>query len=295
MARNLINKYVWLVDTIMRHKCITRNELNALWVKNKELSDGNPLPRRTFYSYCRAIEEVFDINIACNQSTFEYYIEQSDDSENNLSHWLLDSIAISGSLSDSKDIASRIILENVPSARTHLPRILDGMKQNHRIKFAYRAFDRVNTITITLDPYFVRIFRQRWYVIGYDHVKNDMRTYALDRVSDVQILTDSFNEPELSASDFFKNSFGIFQDKGEPQTIKLKVTSDQAKYFRALPLHDSQIEEIHDRYSIFTYRMLVTFDLVQEILSHGSRIEVLEPKSLRVKVADELAKALANY
>ena len=295
MSKNLINKYIWLVDTIMRHKSITRSELNALWVKNVSLSDGNPLPRRTFYNYCRAIEDTFDVTIACNNSTYEYYIENAGESESSLHDWLLDSLSISGTLADSRDIASRIVFENVPSARTHLPVILDGVKSNRKLCIKYRAFDRTLTSDILLEPYFVRIFRQRWYVIGYASPDGEIRTYALDRISDVHLTTETFNEPDVTAEEFYKYSFGIFTDKGSPKTIKLKVSYKQAKYFRALPLHHSQQEEIHDSYSIFTYNMLTTFDLIQEILRYGSDIEVLTPKTLRVKVSEELQKALEAY
>lgn len=295
MSKNLINKYIWLVDTIMRHKSITRSELNVLWVKNESLSDGNPLPRRTFYNYCRAIEDTFDINIACNSSTYEYYIENAEESESSLHDWLLDSVSISGTLADSREVASRIVLENVPSARTHLPVILDGVKSNRKLRIKYCAFDRTMTSEIILEPYFVRIFRQRWYVIGFENQYNSIRTYALDRISEVQLTSETFEGPEVSAEEFYKYSFGIFTDKGTPHNIKLKVSSSQAKYFRALPLHHSQQEEIHDRYSIFSYQMLVTFDLIQEILHYGKEIEVLAPKTLRMRVADELEKALAAY
>lgn len=85
------------------------------------------------------------------------------------------------------------------------------------------------------------------------------------------------------------------QSKGEPKEVVLKATSNQAKYFRALPLHHSQNEEVHDSYSLFHYHLLITYDFIQEILSHGSQIEVLAPSELKVMVVNELRAALANY
>ena len=169
------------------------------------------------------------------------------------------------------------------------------MRRNRRISFQYRAFDRIGTTVINLDPYFIRIFRQRWYVIGLNHKSNDIRTYALDRISDVVILGDTFPQPPITAAEYFKDCFGIYHDKGTPKKIRIKVLAEQAKYFRALPLHPTQREEIHDQYSIFSYKMLATYDLVQALLSYGYRIEVLAPKSLRVMVAQELRRALEAY
>lgn len=295
MARNLLSKYVWLVDTISRYKYITRAEINELWLKNKEVSEGNPLPRRTFYNYCRAIEETFDIRICCNLSTYEYYIEQSPDAESGLREWLLDSVAISGTLSNSKELASKIVLENVPSARKFLPTVIGGIRDNYRIKIEYRSFDRVQSRTTKIDPYFVRIFRQRWYVICYDHSRKDIRTYALDRFVSAQVLQEHFAQPDFTATEYFAHSFGIFQSKGDPALIKIKAEVETARYIRALPLHITQQEEVHDAYSIFTYTMYITPDLVQELLGLGPRIEVLQPQPLRAMMADSLTRTLAHY
>lgn len=296
MASGLITKYVWIVDTILSHRAITRNEINELWMRNLSISDGNPLPRRTFNNYLNRIEDTFDIKINCNKSTYEYSIDvQCGEKDTLISNWLLDSIAVNNALTNSRDISSRIMLEDVPSARLFLPIVVSSLKENKRIKFNYHAFDRSMVSTITLDPYFMRIFRQRWYVIGYEKSKKDVRTYSLDRMQDLQLLSETFLPPDIDASEYFKNCFGIYYDKSEPQNIKLKVSYDQAKYFRALPLHHSQQEEVHDKYSIFEYHMFPTYDFIQEILSHGDKIEVMAPPTLRVRLSDTLKKALKNY
>ena len=73
MAKNIINKYIWIADTIQRYGRITREELNNLWV-NSSLSDGNPMSRRSFYNYRQGIAEILNIEIENDPSTFEYYI-----------------------------------------------------------------------------------------------------------------------------------------------------------------------------------------------------------------------------
>jgi predicted DNA-binding transcriptional regulator YafY len=83
--------------------------------------------------------------------------------------------------------------------------------------------------------------------------------------------------------------------QSQPKTIKLKVEAQQAKYFRALPLHPSQREMINDKYSVFTYRMRITSDLVAEILSHGPRVTVISPVELKTMLINELNDALKCY
>ena len=72
MSRDLFSRYIWLIDTIKRYGALTREQINQLWIRSS-FSNGEPMPRRTFYAYRNAIEELFKVNIECNPSTFEYF------------------------------------------------------------------------------------------------------------------------------------------------------------------------------------------------------------------------------
>ena len=297
MARNLINRYVWLVDTISRYGRITLKDLNEAWLRS-EISEGKPLARRTFFHYRDGVEEMFDINIVCDKSTFEYYIDNSDgETMARLRSWLVDSVSMSDMLRNSNEIKGRIILENVPSARGRLPVIIDAMKQGHRISFSYKSYTRSRpTDGIMLEPYFVKIFKQLWYVIGYNVKDKQIKTYSLDRMSYLTMMPDVFTMPDnINPSEFFKDCFGIITNQNSPKRIVLRVEPTQAKYFRALPLHSSQQEEVHDNYSVFTYKMRITYDLKEELMSHGASVEVLEPQELKTLIRTELEQALNNY
>lgn len=294
MARGLLNKYIWILDTIQRYGRISRKELCRLWL-NSNVSGGEPLARRTFYNYRQGIEELFNINIGYSNSTFEYYIENEGDT-GSLNSWLINSMSINGMLSDAKDISERVMLEEVPSARNYLPTVIEALKTSRKIRFSYTPFYRVNaTDGIVLEPYFVRIFKQRWYVIGYNTADKKIKTYSLDRFNDISITDETFQMPDLRVNDFFRNYFGIITSGSEVKDIVLRVKSEQAKYFRALPLHHSQREEIYDSYSLFYYRMFITYDFVQELLSHGDSITVISPVELKAIIIDQLKKTLQNY
>lgn len=297
MARNTIAKYIWVVDTIERYGAITRERLSELWMQS-DFGNGEPLPRRTFYNFRNGIADTLGIDIEFNQSTYEYYIaNDGTDSASKRQQWLLDSMSISGMITSSNDLSSRIQLEYVPSAREFLPVIIDAMRQNNCIKFAYKSYRRVNPQSgIVIEPYFVKIFKQLWYVIGYNVADKKIKTYSLDRMKDVIIMDNKFELPEgFKPEEFFADCYGITTNQDEPKRIVIKAESTQAKYLRALPLHPSQQEELHDNYSIFTYNMRNTYDLRERLLSHGSSIEVLQPPELKAQIVNELKKSLENY
>jgi len=296
MSKDLFSRYIWLIDTIKRYGSITREELNERW-KRSPYSNGEALPRRTFYNYRTAIEDLFKINIECNPATFEYYIDDGNVHNESVTDWLLNSAAMSSVLSDSREVSDRIFLEDVPSAREYLSLIIDAVKEAHPIRFTYQPFSRINaTPGIILEPYFLKIFRQRWYVIGRNVKEDTIKTYALDRIREAVVLPDTFELPAgFDIENYFRDSFGIIVDHSEPKRVSIRTDPRQAKYLRALPLHHSQDEIIHDSYSIFSYRLQLTPDFVQELLSYGPRITVIEPPELRAMIITSLKESLASY
>ncbi len=296
MAINSLTRYVWLLDTIKRYGRITREEINRAWLRSA-ISDGKPIQRRTFLNYRNAIENLFNVNIVCDPSTYEYYIEKDNDHNRSVSDWLLDSTVTNNLITSAHDISDKIFLEEVPSAREHLSTVIAALRDCVPVKFDYHPYTRsLPTTGVVLEPYFIKVFRQRWYMVGRHTAEDRIKTYALDRISRMEQLPEKFTVPaDFSPGEYFSEAFGIVVDKSQPRKITIKADSTRAKYFRALPLHHSQDEMVTDKFSIFTYYMRITRDLISELLSYGSEVEVLAPIELRAIMRDELKKALLPY
>ena len=296
MARESINRCVWLVDTIRRYGRITRRQLDECWMRSP-LSQGKPFSRRTFYNHRDAVEELFNLRIECDSATYEYYIAHDNSGSESITNWLLNSMSLQDTLAGSHEVADRIFVEDVPSAREHLGTFIDCLKQKHTIRFSYHPYSRtLPTPGVEIEPYFIKLFKQRWYVIGLNVAEKRIKTYALDRMKDVVALPETFRMPDdFDAQTYFKDAYGIVVDQSEVRKIVLKVDARQAKYFAALPLHPSQRQTVSDRFSLFTYNMRITDDFVEELLSHGSRVTVLEPPELRARIRQELSDALSAY
>lgn len=293
--KELINRYVWLVDTLTRYDRLSKSEINELW-KRSIYSDGNPLPDRTFYYYRRAIEENFHIDILCDRAG-RYYIDPGQRMENlNVTNWLLESYAANTAMKESAIPADRISVEDVPSAREFLPLVLGAIGDSSKLKFTYAGFSKsVPEADIVFHPYFVKRYKQRWYMIGLREKSNDIRTYALDRVKEMTTVSGNFKMPAITPEPFFSNLIGITDSKGAVREVRIMTTPRQAKYFRALPFHPTQQERVHDDYSIFSYRLKLNYELVHELLSFGKTLKVLDPPELVAMISDELRDTLALY
>jgi len=295
LSKDLFSRYIWIVDTIKRYGRITREELNDRWSRSQFSVRGEGIPRRTFYNYRQAIEDLFKIDIECDPATFEYYIDDGDQHNESVTDWLLNSAAMNNVLSDSRTISSRIFLEDVPSARRYLSVVISALKEQRQLDFNYSPYTRSSSRPVTLEPYFLKIFRQRWYITGRNVDEDKLKTYALDRMDQVTLAT-TFTMPEdFDAEEFCADTFGIMFTHGEAKRVVLRTDPHQAKYFRTLPLHHSQQEMIHDQYSDFSYRLKLTPDFVQELLGYGPRVMVMEPPELRAMIVSSLRDTLNAY
>lgn len=297
MARNLLSKYVWLVDTIRRHGALTLKQINEKWQESPLCDDGSVISRRTLYNYRQAISDLFKIDIECNTSTFEYRLGDTSEDVNQVTDWMMNSAAVSDVVAGARDVASRILVEDVPSARVHLATIINAMKSGNMIRFDYHSYTRpLPKRGILLAPYFLKIFRQRWYVTGNSPADQKLKTYALDRMERVVITDRDFSVPtDFDPRTYTRDAYGIIFDEGVTHDVLLRVDARLAKYLRALPLHPSQREEINDGYSLLHLRLRTTEDFVQELLRLGPSVTVLRPAELRTRILHSLRTTLGNY
>jgi len=299
MSKNQVNKYVWLVETLYKAKKITLKEINRRWLET-DLSEGLEIPRRTFHTWKNEVEEMFGLVIMCDKHDGDrYYIENREVLEDDgLQRWLLNTMSVSNMLLENKSLNDRILLENIPSGQDFLALVLQAMKQSKLLEITYKGYWSEHEHTFPVAPYCVKLFRQRWYLVGNSIYEDKIRIYSLDRVLEARLTEKPFKYPDdFSPEAYFEGCFGVIRGDGtEIETVKLKVRADQANYLRSLPLHASQKELVRTGdYSVFSVEVRPTFDFRQELLCNGDALEVLEPLWLRKEMADMVKRMWNNY
>lgn len=295
----LFQRYVWLVDTIYRASGITYEQINERWVSSSLNRSGDDFPLKTFHNHKTAIRDMFDIDIECNKRNgYTYYIDNSDDMERGgVRSWLLNTFAINNLINESHKIKHRILFEQIPSGQQFLIPIIEAMRDGTTLEVTYQSYFLGHPSTFELEPYCVKVFKQRWYVVGNSPLK-EIRIYSLDRIQLLQPTQNSFAiPPNFDAESYFSNSFGI-SNYGQPEFVEVKVFSENKKdcYFKSLPLHHSQeIIEQTKTHTIFRYFIQPTYDFKVELLSHAAELEVLSPKWLRDELSDIAKKQYQLY
>jgi hypothetical protein len=285
-ASELFNRYIWLVDLIYRTGGITRDEINRRWARSRYNEEGETeIPERTFHRHKDAIKELFDINIVCDRSGGRVYrIENQEDIERGgVRSWLLNTFAVNNLINESHHLKQRILFEEIPSGQRFLTAIIEAMRDGVTVMVSHQSFWAERPTTFELEPWCVKVHRQRWYVLGLS-TDGKVRVYGLDRMKMVEPTQTKFHLPkDFDADAYFNDVIGIILGGGEMvETVEIRAKDNQQRYLRSLPLHHSQEEKIVDDYtSIFTFRLKPTFDFRQELLKYGAAVEVLKPKWLR--------------
>ena len=291
----LLNKYVWFVSTIYNRGPITLAELQHRF--ESHFGRGEELSERQFHRYTDAVEELFDIEIKYSRSQRGYVVADREGIDNmGMRKWLIQTFSVNNILHESQELKNRILLENVPSGQQHLTTIVDAMREGVALSMTYQSFGKSEPSTFEVEPYCVKLFEQRWYMLAKSERYPEPRVYALDRIHALEQTKRKFKLPKkFDAAKFFEDYYGIIigDEDFDVCPVALKVDSWQSKYLRTLPLHHTQVEvERNEEYSIFEYRLCPSFDFRQKVLSMGGAVEVLAPVNLIAKVCEE---GIAEY
>lgn len=302
MALNQTNKLIWIVETIYKAKRISFDDLNQKWMDNQDLSGGEEMLKRTFHKWRWSILETFGLLIECEKSfPYCYYLANADDMKNgSIESWLIGTYAISNSIIESKSIKDRILLEDVPSGREYLDPIIDAMKKNRFVHITYYNYWREDAKEHYVMPLCIKLFRQRWYMVGRTWTTKQDILFCLDRIRDFRLSSHSFVYPsDFSPIDYFDHCFGIIADKScNVEDVILKVSARQSNYLRDLPMMkgtDQEEIERTDDYSIFKIRVRPSFDFQQELLWHREELEVQKPIWLRNEIAGTVKRMWNKY
>ena len=289
---------VWLVDTLST-QTLSLKEIQNKWINASANIEGSELTKRSFHRYKNTAELLFDIDIECDKSNGYLYkvISPTDEKNKSMQEWLLSAFRMS-CLSEMVDNRNCIQLEQAPPSAELLLDIVNAINKQLTLKITYKSHYK-EAKTVYLNPAFVRLFKQRWYVIGI--TDDSPRTYAFERMSKLETLENtSFSftkerEEFLTPETYFEHCFGVIR-LGEPLKITFRAFWPQDAYIRDVPIHKSQklITKTAD-YSDFQIYIRPTYDLIQEFLCHRDKLAILAPSSFKEEVINVLEATLKGY
>lgn len=265
----LFQRLIWLADTIYSAKRITLEDIDSKWSKSSYNDGESHYGARNLSRHKDTIHELFGIEIKCDRATNEYYIanDVSGKSASGIRAWIINTFALNNLSNLTAGMQDRVIFEEIPEGTRYLTTIVNAMRQNRQLVVSYQGFNRTEPHTFFLAPYCLKVFKQRWYLVGkpHDHPEEpEPRVYALDRMKTLAEADMPFHLPsKFKPETFFENQFGVDRSKTKAERIRVKVEKFDANFLRSLPLHHTQKElERNDQFSVFEFSVAPTTDFL---------------------------------
>jgi predicted DNA-binding transcriptional regulator YafY len=272
------------------------NQLEYLQMRDDTLNIG--FSKRTFQRDIREIKNVFGVDVAYSKLWKGYFILENERENLNFQR-MMEAFELFNSLNLAQDLTPFIHLEkHQPQGTENLTGLLHAIKNKLEIKFNYQKFWDEEKSERSAAPYAMKEFKNRWYALAKDNKDNNIKTFALDRLTNLEITNRKFIFPEnYNVEEYFRYSFGIIGPNNQtPQEIILSFDSFQGKYIKTLRLHETQIilidtdDELQIKLNLF-----ITHDFIMELLSHGQSVKVLKPESLANEIKTAHQKAFLQY
>jgi predicted DNA-binding transcriptional regulator YafY len=185
-----------------------------------------------------------------------------------------------------------IQFEEAPSSKgvEHLELLVEAAHSRRSVTFKHRKFTEESSTFYKVNPYMLKEYRNRWYLIGWSHNAMAMRTFGLDRIESVELTNDLFDhDPAFNAEDLFRYSVGITTSGGRPQTIEFEASETLSKYLITQPIHETQeIISRNDGRCTFSLHVLITSELLITLLGYGHSLKVTKPAQLIDLMKDEI-------
>ena len=295
--RESIARYSLIIKKLRKRPATFAALADYLAVESEIQAYNFNVSKRTFQRDVEDIFSLFNIEILYDFSKKVYYIASDEQPE--ASARIIEAFDTFNALNVSDKLSGFIHFEaRKPQGTEHLYGLLHAIKNKVQIKFTYQKYWESEKKARHVEPYALKEFKNRWYVLAKDLGDNAIKSFALDRLTELEILKKPFELPaNFDVNEHYKFSFGIISPNGDkPEVVLLSFNAFQGKYIKSLPLHSSQQvlidneEELQIKLSLY-----VTHDLVMELLSYGDTVQVLAPKMLIKQMKQAHKTAYKQY
>lgn len=297
--KDSISRYNLIINKVRKHPCSFQDILSFLEQQSDFQGYNFVISKRTFQRDLDDIRSIFNIDVKFDFSRKVYLIEEQENPDYN--DRILEAFDTFNALNITDSISNHIHFESrKPRGTENLYGLIHAIKNKFKISYSYYTYWDETPIIRTVEPFALKEFKNRWYLIAKDDKDERIKTFALDRLSELEISSRHFKKDETyCVENHFKYCFGIITPNDltdEPEEIILSLTAFQGKYIKSLPLHHTQ-KVIIDNEKELRIRLTlhVTFDFIMELVSLAENLTVIQPVSLKEEIINKLKETLANY
>ena len=187
-------------------------------------------------------------------------------------------------------------LPSVAIERNYFDVIQQAILSSRQVRLSYHSLSRDEDTDRVVDPYLLHNHYSTWYLIGNCRLRNEIRIFALNRITAIEMTETDFDKPDdFSIESLLQHSFNIICG-GELYHVALKFNPYQARWIRERQWHRSQkLTELDDGGVMLELDVQGLNEVKRWVLQYGAEVEVVAPDILKYDIIDELAKMNQMY
>lgn len=176
--------------------------------------------------------------------------------------------------------------------------LFDAIVYKKVLEIEYCSYKSNIPLNITIHPYFLKQYNNRWFLFGYNESLNKINNLALDRIQNLKEIKHIYKNDNIpDFNEYFEDIIGVTKPEGvKLEKINIRVSPYRTPYVKSKPIHGSQKKVKEDETGFcFTIEIIPNNEFYQQVLSFGADMEILEPKNIRGFIKNEINKSLKNY
>lgn len=191
-----------------------------------------------------------------------------------------------------------VMLDTNPDYTGHkrIAPIFNAIVNKEVLKITYKQFDKDPLKPFLFHPYILKQYNNRWFVFGRNQEQDHNQwNIPLDRIHEMNIEKGAKYIPDTTNwEDYFKDFVGVTKLSGEVEKIVLRFDKTRLKFFTSKPIHSEWDEFEEDGQTYITLDVIINRELVQQLLSYGKDVEIIEPEELKTMMKEH-AEIMNSY
>ena len=290
-------RYLYVIDRLRSRPC-SFNELQEHVMRKLENDDIDTTFEyaiRTFERDKKDITALFGIVIQYNRKDKTYAIDEEEIEDQSVTR-MIDAFSIHHALQEGNKLSPSVFLEKRKSLGTeHIHGIIHAIQNLYLLQFTHQKHWEDFSSQREVKPIAIKESQQRWYLVALDKKNNVVKTFGLDRISNLKITDTKFKPVAYNVEKEFQHAFGVETYEAAKKVI-LEFSKQQGNYIKTFPLHKSQriVKETEDAVSIEIF-IHTTNDIKMELLKYGSNVKVIAPISLQNDIKNRISEMSNLY
>jgi len=175
--------------------------------------------------------------------------------------------------------------------------LLESLNNSSYIRLTYHRDSSSEEKKVIIEPYHIYFAKGNWYLIGRNKSRSWFTTYALSRMTEIELLPETFKREEFSFKEYIdRDNYGFFGAGGDPFLVKVLVDITRGNWIYERQWTANQRVEAYDENNILLqFYANNDWEVKSLLLSWGSSATLLEPQSMVDQIREDLTLSLQKY